>query len=179
MPLSSIFITFEVQNRAKQRVFGQHHHLIYNLLKTLFWVENTNDSPWHFLKIFFTSLIRNFSQDPLLEPLVFSDTSASLLDWFFLCLCWIHSCFARKLLSGPFIFCYNPLVITKSLSATMGKSWRNSEARARVQNCPWTSRLNLLPRGPRLRKQPCQKCKKSEEHKGDDENNFVSVKNTG
>lgn len=127
--LSSIFIAFGAQKKAKPRVFGRSHPFTYNPQKTLFLVENTNDGPWHFLKAFFTSLIRRFGQDLLPEALTFSDTSASLLGRFFLSLCRIQSCFARNLLSGPFIFCYNLLVITKSLSATVGKSRRNSKAR--------------------------------------------------
>lgn len=137
------------------RVFGQCNHLIYNSQKTLFLVENTNDSPRHSLKTVFTSLIRSFRQNLLLEPLTFSDTSASLPRRFFLSLCWIHSWFARKLLSGPFTFCYNPLVITKALSATIAKPRRNSIVIPHMKNCSWTSQLNLPPRGPQLRKQCC------------------------
>jgi hypothetical protein len=93
-------------------------------------------------------------------------------------LCWIHSWFARKLLSRPFTFCYNPLAITKSFSATIGKSRRNSVPMCHMWNCTWTSQLNLPPRGPHLKNSPVRNAK-TEALKGYNDNNFASVENTG
>lgn len=102
---------------------GNTNSLILKAQKTSFLVGNKNDNPWHwhYWKTVFISLIRSFRQAALLEPLAFPDTSAS---WpgDFPGLHWIHSWFAGKLLLGLFRFCCNPWVITKSLSATIGKS---------------------------------------------------------
>lgn len=77
-------------------------------------------------------------------------------NWLFQSLCRTHAWSARKPLLRSFIFCHNPLVITKALSATISKSERSSMALHHTLNCTRTFQLNLLPLRLKLAYKTCE-----------------------